>query len=139
MRAAVSVVLDDGTVMEGVAELTKVPSRVSKAVAFETKPGGVGAVPPMDFDGGPRPFIKKYGVGLSGPEKLILLVAYFAKGKTQAPVTRTTVVDQWKRMTSIMGGKYNGAYDTRARDTNYLLSPKPGVFELRLGWEKILK
>lgn len=94
---------------------------------------------PVDFSSGVRPFMKKHAAGLSGPERLILLVAHFAKGKLQTPVARVDVVRQWGKMKPIMGGKYNGAYDTRARETGWLDSPKPGVFELRAGWEWILK
>jgi hypothetical protein len=138
MRAAVSVVLDDGTVMEGVAELAQVSSRSLKAPSErESAPGGGSSR--LDFEFGPRPFMKKHAAGLSGPERLILLVAYFAHGNTQTPVPRVNVVNQWAKMTSIMGGSYNGAYDTRARDTGWLHSPKPGVFELRPGWETVLR
>ena len=138
MKASVSVVLDDGKVMEGVAELEQVPGRSMKPNS-EMKPSPGGGPSPLDFETGPRPFMKKYATGMSGPERLILLVAYFAQGKIQSSVPRVNVVDQWAKMTSVMGGKYNGAYDTRARDTGWLQSPKPGLFELRHGWEKILK
>ena len=87
-----------------------------------------------------RPLLsKKYGSGLAATEKLILIVAHFAKGMVGVPVPRADVIDRWNRMKSIMGGAYNGAYDTRARDTGWLHSPKSGVFELRAGWEKFLR
>src|ERR1700682_5584546 len=140
MRAAISVVLEDGTIMEGVVELQRLkkgPKRPAYMLNAAPEPDSSGSV---DFSSGVRPFMKKYaGGGLSGPERLILLVAHFAKGKLQTPVARGDVVRQWGKMKPIMGGKYNGAYDTRARETGWLDSPKAGVFELRPGWEWILK
>ena len=139
MRAAISVILDDGTIMEGVVELRSrktAPVHPAYMLNAAPEPDGSAAV---DFSSGVRPFMKKHAAGLSGPERLILLVAYFAKGKPKTPVARGDVVRQWGKMKPIMGGKYNGAYDTRARETGWLESPKPGAFELREGWEWILK
>jgi len=141
MKAMISVTQDDGSVLEGVAELhPQREGRLPRATAPVFKVDLVpDSLPALDFETGPRPFMKKYGADLSRPERLILLVAYFAKGKIRLPIARADVVGQWGKMKPIMGGKYNGAYDTRARDTGWLHSPKPGVFELRPGWEQILK
>jgi hypothetical protein len=139
MRALISVVLKDGTVMEGIAELGRARENSQSSGPTQRSARVAGRIAPLKFDSGPRPFMKKHGAGLSGPEKLILLVAYFARGKTRSPVSRADVVNQWGKMTAIMGGRYNGAYDTRARDTDWLHSPKAGYFELRPGWEIILK
>lgn len=142
MRATISVILNDGTIVEGTAELY--PRKdVKKHKAIVQQHGGAAdnraSSASLDFDLEPRPFMKRYGGGLSGPERLILLVAHFAKGVINSPVARTEVVRQWGKMKALMGGSYNGAYDTRARDTAWLRSPKAGVFELREGWEKVLK
>lgn len=141
MQVTVSAVLDDGTIMEGVAELR--PGRLSAIpkppTAAHPSVSSLSSPAPIDFDLGVRPFMKEHGAKLSAPEKLILLVAHFAKGDVGTSVARAAVVNQWGKMKPIMGGKYNGAYDTRARDTSYLTSPKAGLFQLRPGWEKIFK
>ncbi len=141
MRAAISLVLDNGTVMEGEFELREQLKRSRSGPStplHEPTPLPDKSVS-ADFDLGVRPFMKKHSAGLSGPERLILLVAHLAKGTVQSPVARGDVVRQWGKMKPIMGGKYNGAYDTRARETGWVNSPKPGVFELRPGWENIFK
>jgi hypothetical protein len=139
VRAIISIVMDDGTIMEGAMELQlQKRGALHPTYMLNAAPEPDSSVA-VDFSSGVRPFMKKHAAGLSGPERLILLVAYFAKGKLQTPVRRGDVVRQWGKMKPIMGGKYNGAYDTRARETGWLDSPKPGVFELRQGWEWILK
>lgn len=145
MRASILITLEDGTVLEGITDLK--PSSTRRQLMLPAyrgeqqngKEGGPKILGETDFRLGPRPFMKKNAGGLSGHERLILLVAHFAKGKVHDPVSRRDVVRQWDRMKPIMGGKYNGAYDTRARETGWLDSPKAGVFELCPGWEAILK
>ncbi len=141
MKATIFVTLDNGTVVEGSVELSVRPSSNSPKLlpAARDAVSKTGSSVPLEFDLDVRPFMKKYGSGLAGPEKLILIVAHFAKGMVGVPVPRADVIDRWNRMKSIMGGAYNGAYDTRARDTGWLHSPKSGVFELRAGWEKFLR
>jgi hypothetical protein len=141
MRATISVILDDGTVVEGSVELQPRHDKKHKPPAQLPSPPGDkdGDAHSLDFDLDARPFMKRYGMDLSGPERLVLLVAHFAKGVVNTPVARTEVVRQWGKMKALMGGNYNGAYDTRARDTGWLNSPKAGVFELRGGWDQILK
>jgi hypothetical protein len=141
MKATISVVLNDGTVVEGDVELHPRQDKKPKIAGLLPSPAADkrGDSPSLDFDLEARPFMKRYGMDLSGPERLILLVAHFAKGVMNVPVPRTDVVHQWGKMKALMGGNYNGAYDTRARDTGWLHSPKAGVFELRGGWDKIFK
>jgi hypothetical protein len=141
MRAIISVFLDDGTVVEGSVDL--LAQSGGRKARFLPAPresaGNTKGSARFEFDLDVRPFMKRYSAGRSGPHKLILLVSHFAKGLIGASVSRADVIDKWKRMTAIMGGPYNGAYDTRARDTGWLHSPKAGVFELRPGWEEVGK
>jgi hypothetical protein len=139
VRATISIAMDDGTFVEGVVELQPQRRGPGRPVHLLNAAPGPDNPAAVDFSSGVRPFMKKHAGGLSGPERLILLVAHFAKGKVHTPVARGDVVRQWGKMKPIMGGKYNGAYDTRARETGWLDSPKPGLFELRAGWEWILK
>jgi hypothetical protein len=141
VRASISVTLDDGTVMQGMVELhpqLKGKRPGPSALTNEVPPKSDGLAT-ADFSLGARPFMKKQAANRSGHERLILLVAHFANGKVRTPVSRHDVIRQWGKMKPIMGGKYNGAYDTRARETGWLDSPKPGVFELCPGWEGLLK
>jgi hypothetical protein len=138
MLATVSITLTDGTVMEGAVELrprggaTVSSPRVSKVRLM----AAAGESSPVDFNLPMRPFIKRYAKG-PGPKKLTWLIAKIAGGDTTVPVRRADVERNWGKMTSLMGGGYNGAYDTRARDCGWIHSPKSGVFELLPTWREI--
>jgi hypothetical protein len=92
----------------------------------------------MNFDLPLRPFIKKYSHSMSGPKRLTLLVAWLAKGKSDVQVGRVEVSRAWNKMKTLMGGPFNSAYETRARDNGWLDSPKPGVYTLLHSWREVL-
>jgi len=92
----------------------------------------------MNFNLPLRPFIKKYSHSMSGPKRLTLLVAWLAKGKSDVQVGRIEVSKAWNKMKTLMGGPFNSAYETRARDNGWLDSPKPGVYLLMSGWREVL-
>jgi hypothetical protein len=92
----------------------------------------------MNFDLPLRPFIKKYSHSMSGPKRLTLLVAWLAKGKSDVQIGRVEVSRAWNKMKTLMGGPFNSAYETRARDNGWLHSPKPGVYTLMSSWREVL-
>jgi hypothetical protein len=92
----------------------------------------------MNFNLPLRPFIKKYSHSMSGPKRLTLLVAWLAKGKSDVQVGRIEVSKAWNKMKTLMGGPFNSAYESRARDNGWLDSPKPGVYTLMSSWREVL-
>lgn len=132
MKVDLTVTMDDGTVLKGTADLSQGPmtSEVSTGRRGTQQIGPA----PFNFQLPVRAFMKRYATELSGPKKLTLLIAYMARGQTALPVARADVEKHWKKMSGLLGGGYNGAYDTRARDNGWIISPKAGVFELVDGW-----
>jgi hypothetical protein len=84
-----------------------------------------------------RAFVKQHAHDLSGPEKFALLVAYLTKGDSQKGVLIVEVEKQWNRMKPLLGGKFNLAYTTRAKDNGWVDSPKRGVYVVLPGWKSI--
>jgi len=92
----------------------------------------------LDFSLPERAFIKRHAKGLKGPQKLTVLVARLANGKTGEAVSFKAIEKAWNRMTEPMGGKFNAAYTTRAKERGWLSSPKTAFYALRSGWEEAL-
>jgi hypothetical protein len=132
MRVDLVVTMDDGTVLRGTTDLfagtEERQTDIGKREDVEAE------LCQLDFRLPTRPFMKRYSGELSGPKKLTLLVAYLAKGQTNQPVARIDVEKEWKKMGALLGGRYNAAYDTRARDNGWISSPKAGSFQLLEGW-----
>jgi hypothetical protein len=137
MRATISITTEGGVIYTGETELaaskTSRNAPRAKATISQTTKGT------LDFSLPVRPFIKKYASGMSGPKRLALLVARIAEGDLSTDVERTQVRKVWNTMTSLMGGRFNSAYDTRARDSGWISSPKPGLYRLLSTWEDILQ
>ncbi|MFZ0737907.1 MAG: hypothetical protein WBL70_17805 [Candidatus Acidiferrales bacterium] len=141
MKAKIILRLGDGRTFEGEVALAQLSESVTpmRPSRHERSATAVPMSSQLDFDLPMRPFFKKYGGGMAGPKRLALLVAYLRKGEPGGSVPRADVLRSWRRMTSLMGGPYNGAYDTRARDSGWVASPKPGFFSLLAAWEGILE
>lgn len=138
MRVQISVTTETGAVYTGEVELSSVAKerRVSKASAAPSP--NLSDAEKIDFGLPVRPFVKKYANGLSGgPKRLTLLIARIAEGEGSVQVPRAQLVKQWSKMTSLMGGEFNSAYETRARDNGWISSPKAGVYELLPAWKEI--
>ena len=88
----------------------------------------------LDFSLPVRPFIKRYARGASGPRKFAILVARLAKGDAKAEVAFKDIEKQWNKMTQLMGGRFNSAHASRARDNGWVDSPKHGVYKLLGDW-----
>jgi hypothetical protein len=91
-----------------------------------------------DFSLPLRPFIKRYAAGASGPRKFAILVARMANGDLKTEIAISEIEGRWNRMTALMGGPFNGAHATRAKDHGWVDSPKHGVYKLLDGWRGAL-
>jgi hypothetical protein len=93
----------------------------------------------LDFSMSDRAFVKANTKGMSGPKKLVMLVAYLAKGQETARVPVTDITAAWARMTGILGMKFNPAHVSRARDNDWIDTEKTGVYLLRPSWKRVLE
>lgn len=93
----------------------------------------------LDFSMSDRAFIKAHTKGMSGPKKLVMLIAYLAKGQETARVPVTEITAAWARMTSVLGMKFNPAHVSRARDNDWIDTEKTGVYLLRPSWKSVLR
>lgn len=138
MRVQLTITNDDGSRYAGEVELSPVlPENKSKKLKVATTTS-----PPrsqdLDFELPLRPFMKKYSQSMSGPKRLTLLVAWLAKGKAEVQVGRADVAKAWNKMKALMGGAFNSAYETRARDSGWVHSPKAGVYTLLPNWRDVV-
>lgn len=92
----------------------------------------------LDFSMPIRAFMKKHANRLSGPRKFVLLVAYLTKGDLNKRVSMIEVKKRWSRLTSLLGGEFNGAHSSRARENDWVNTEKAGLYHLRPGWKAIL-
>jgi hypothetical protein len=132
MKIEFRVILDDGKTYHGEAVLTAEAAK---------KPMAKSAVTPapatqesVDFSLPIRPFFKRYASGKSGAQKFSILTAYLCKGKSDATVTLQALEENWNRMTALMGGEFNRAHSTRAKDAGWIDSPKAGQYTIRPSW-----
>lgn len=137
MKVQLTVTGDDGVIYAGEVELSVSPSEKSQKLPVSNT-----ATPSssreLNFDLPLRPFMKMYSQSMSGPKRLTLLVAWLAKGKTDVQVQRASVLKAWNKMKALMGGAFNSAYETRARDGGWLHSPKAGVYTLLPNWRNVV-
>lgn len=141
MKVQLSITTDDGMVYTGEMNLEALASdggpRKKRTVEHERRGGNVASV---DFSLPVRPFMKRNARGVrSGPKRLTLLVARLAEGKDSAQIQRSEVIRLWNKMKSLMGGEFNSAYETRARDSGWVGSPKVGVYTLLPSWKEIFQ
>jgi hypothetical protein len=78
------------------------------------------------------------GRKMTGPAKFVLVVAGLTKGDTKVAVGTETIKKAWSKMTEPLGGTFNAAYPTRAKDKAWVESPKKGSYKLRETWTSIL-
>lgn len=92
----------------------------------------------LNFKLNSRAFFKKYGKGLSGPKRFVLVVAYLAKGNKQSDITSDEVKNCWNKHQKLLGGKLTtGVYGTRAKEDGWLDAAKNGSYHLTDSWETI--
>jgi len=141
MEARITITTTDGSVYEGAVTLSPAGGSVKAPRAASKKSPSEQAVRSPDgleFSLPVRPFIKKYSAGMSGSRRLVLLVARLASGVEGSSVSISEVQDAWGKMTALMGGAYNSAHASRARDNGWVDSPKAGTLTLLNGWKGIL-
>ena len=138
MKIHVVVTGDDGTVFEGETELVAVSRSRPRRTA--TRGGHQSAQSDnLDFTLPTRAFIKRYARGLSGARKFTVLLAALAGGKAGVEVSFKEIQKTWNRMTEPLGGKFNPAHTTRAKDKGWVDTPKTGFYILRPSWAEALK
>lgn len=135
------VVTDDrGRIYEG--DVTLVAGiRAGRSTRPAAKRAGnkTATTPKLDFAIADRAFAKQHIKGLNGPRKFALLVAKLSKGTVGKAISLSDVEAAWNRMTEPMGGKYNGAYPTRAKEDGWVDTPKKGHYALTPGWANALQ
>jgi hypothetical protein len=83
--------------------------------------------------------MSSHGKGMSGSQRFALLLARLAKGQVTQEISIEQIASAWNRMKSVMGGAYNAAYTTRAKEKGWVDSPKKGVYVLTDSWKEILQ
>lgn len=134
MRGELILTLDDGSVHHGVVEFHQAKHSGRRSQAAQAAPAEPSV--DLDFTLPVRPFMNECADGLSGSKKFALLVAHFAKGEVDVAVDRTEVVDAWNKMTGLLGGKFNGAHESRAKDSGYIYVPAVGKLALLKKWRQ---
>ncbi len=137
MKVSIIVSDDDGNNYRGEIDLVadgagKRSKRQAKAAP--AKPAGKVSV---NFATPIRNFVKLHARDMSGPQKFALLVAYLTKGDNKKELLVTDVEKNWNRMKPLLGGKFNVAYTTRAKDNGWVDSPKRGFYVILPGWKGI--
>lgn len=140
MKLKLTVSTEDGRCYEGSVLLTPVRNAPKKSAASAKKRSRVASSnAELDFTLPLRAFVTAYKArGLSGPQKLTLLLAGLAKGDVSATIGTERVQKEWNKMTAPMAGPYNGAYVTRAGEKGWIESVKPGLYKLRATWREAL-
>jgi hypothetical protein len=138
MKVQIVLIDDNGITFEGSADLSprasSSPARRGLRSVLSSKASSVS----VNFSTPMRAFVKNHARQLSGPQKFALLVAYLSKGIPETPVASTDIVNNWNRMSGLLGGRFNRAHSTRAKDHGWVDSPKHGVYVIQPGWEVIL-
>ncbi len=137
MKARVVVTDGGGQTFEGEATLVPVDGARSPRQMSGRKPRAP-ARPALDFSLPVRAFVKRHAKSVGGPQKFTVLLARLSGGKTGAAVSLKDIEKAWSRMTEPMGGKFNTAYTTRAKDNGWVDTPKIGHYALRSGWADAL-
>ena len=138
MKVQIELIDDNGITFEGFADLTPRVSSSPSRRATHTPVSSKASSASANFSTPMRAFVKNHARQLSGPQKFALLVAYLSKGIPETPVASTDIVNNWNRMSGLLGGKFNRAHSTRAKDHGWVDSPKHGVYVIQPGWEVIL-
>lgn len=92
-----------------------------------------------DFSIPIRAFVKKYARSMSGPQKFVLLLAYFSKGERNKNILLFDIEMKWNHMTSksLLSMKFNRFYPAQAKENDWVESKKQGEYNLRPAWQEI--
>jgi hypothetical protein len=135
VRATLSITDENGNTYEGNIELSLVGD--SPALAEGTHNSiFVATGGPIDFSLPVRAFARTYAASnSSGAARLVVLLAYIAKGIDTADVSADTIRAEWGKLTSHLGA-FNRAHFTRAKDRAWVDSPGPGTYHLGPRWRE---
>ena len=137
MRVSIIVTLDDGNTFQGDAELSAHTRSKSAPKLKKLAPGKATQVAATVSMSSPiRPFVRKHARDMGGAQKFTLLLAHIAKGDTKKEVALATIQKQWNKMKGTLGD-WNRAHSTRAKDQEWVDSPKNGMYVLLSGWKGI--
>jgi hypothetical protein len=135
MKIKLAIFTEDGRSYEGEAQLTPIGSKKTKSGRPQKIHQTTSSDREFDFTLPLRAFVTVNGARkLSGPQKFTLLLGGLTKGDTSASVDIDRVQKEWNKMTAPMGGRFNPAYVTRAKDKGWVEPVKQGVYKLRSTW-----
>ena len=138
MKVHVVVTDGDGNTFEGDASLVAAPGTRPARRTTGAKPREKPSRTSLDFSLPVRAFVKRHTKGLGGPQRFTVLLARLSGGKAGVAISLKEIEKAWNRMTEPMGGRFNPAYTTRAKDNGWVDTPKMGSYALQGGWEKAL-
>jgi len=140
MKIHVVLTLEDGTTYRGDADLAPASSTSDSRIRH-AKPAtnSKAAADVPDFSLPVRAFVNRYAKPLSGPRKYAILVARLCVGNVGHSISPREVERQWRSMTEPMGGDYNGAYATRAKNEGWIDSPDRKSTVLLKDWVNALE
>jgi hypothetical protein len=140
MKAKLAISTDDGHCYEGEVELTPVRGGSIKPARRKESEERSASDRRFDFTLPLRAFVLANGARqLSGPQKFVLVVGALAKGDKSTGIDVDRVQKEWNKMKAPMGGRFNGAYVTRAKDKGWVEPLKQGVYKLRSTWEEAIR
>ena len=139
MKVHIVVTDSTGTVYEG--DTTLVAQSGGSPRATRRRPTSSAATNSVEPDMGlpARAFMSRYARGLNGSGRYALLVARLCEGKLNTRISAREVEKQWNSMKEPMGGPYNSAHMTRARDKGWVDMPEKGTVVLLRHWTAALK
>src|SRR5947209_11361747 len=132
MKAQITIIDEKGVTFEGEVELSRVGSQ--RHITRKEKGTTTAAQTSLDFDTPIRAFTKKNARGLSGAKKFTLLLSRLTKGDLTKKVELKEIKKHWNKMTSLLGGEFNGAHSNRAIENGWVDSPKQGQYMLSRSW-----
>lgn len=138
MKVQVVVTDDRGNVFSGEAALRPATGPSSGKGSPGRKAPRQQTRDDMDFSLPVRPFMRLHAKSLGGPGKFTVLLAWLTKGKAGEQKSLKDIKKAWNHMTEPMGGPFNPAHTTRAKDNGWVDAPKPGFYVLRAGWARAL-
>lgn len=93
----------------------------------------------FDYSMQPRAFFKKYAKGLSGTKVFVLMVAYFTNQQNVDIAFLGDIQKEWSKMKGIIKNEFNSTYPVRAKEADWISSPKNSFYSLRPNWKDIFK
>jgi hypothetical protein len=138
LRVSIIVSDDDGNTYQGEVDLPPAaPPRAPRKRATRELRAAASTSLKISFASPIRAFVKRYARDMSGPQKFALLTVYLSKGDAHKQVLVNDVKRHWNNMKPLLGGKFNLAYTIRARESEWVDSPKRGVYVVMPGWKGI--